>query len=88
MKSELEIIPGIGSSLAEDLQSIGIKTISDLKDKSPEKLYNKLCDKHHAKIDRCVLYAFRCAVYYSSHTKHDPEKLNWWNWKDETYKKR
>ena len=32
--------------------------------------------------DRCVLYAFRCAVYYASHTTHDPNLLKWWNWKD------
>lgn len=80
--SELENIPGIGRALAEDLQSIDIKKISDLKDKDPEALYAHLCIKQKTKLDRCVLYAFRCAVYYASNTKHNPEKLKWWNWKD------
>jgi hypothetical protein len=31
-----------------------------------------------------MLYTFRCAVYYASNTKHDSEKLKWWNWKDWT----
>ena len=32
--------------------------------------------------DRCLLYVFRCAVYYASAQKHEPEKLKWWNWKE------
>lgn len=31
--------------------------------------------------DRCLLYVFRCAVYYASRAKHDPEVLKWWNWR-------
>ena len=41
MKKQIDIltsIPGIGLSLAEDLQDIGIKRTSDLKGKDPEKL--------------------------------------------------
>jgi hypothetical protein len=34
-------------------------------------------------VDKCVLYAFRCAVYYSSNSRHDPERLKWWNWSGE-----
>jgi hypothetical protein len=30
----------------------------------------------------CVLYVFRCAVYYTSHEHHEPELLKWWSWKD------
>jgi len=30
-----------------------------------------------------VLYTFRCAVYYASNSNHDPEKLKWWNWKND-----
>ncbi|NJM89920.1 MAG: hypothetical protein HC847_25010 [Hydrococcus sp. RU_2_2] len=35
-------------------------------------------------IDRCVLYVFRCAVYYASNSVREPELLKWWNWKDKT----
>ena len=80
MKTELEEIPGIGPALARDLKSVGIEKISDLRGRDPQKLYDKLC-KLHGKQDRCVLYAFRCAVYYASGGK-DKEKLKWWNWKD------
>ena len=80
--NELLEIPGIGKSLAEDLMNIGIQKVSDLKNKNPEKLYQKLCRYEGVRLDPCVLYAFRCAVYYASNTRHDAELLKWWNWKD------
>jgi hypothetical protein len=80
----LQIIPGVGKSIAIDLWNIGIREVSDLKGRDPEELYR--LSNHHAGMvqDRCLLYAFRCAVYYAGTEikKQDPEKLKWWNWKD------
>lgn len=81
-KSELENIPSIGPSIANDLISMGITRVAQLKGRSPEGLFNKLRAMTGGYQDPCVLYSFRCAVYYASHTRHDPEKLKWWNWKD------
>ena len=78
----LQIIPGIGKSLERDLLLIGIKKVDDLKGKDPEKLYRKLEKVTGTHQDRCVLYTFRCAVYFASHSKHESEKLKWWNWSD------
>lgn len=79
---ELQSIPGVGKSIAEDLRSIGIKKVNDLRNRNPEALYDELCKRMGKPIDRCMLYVFRCAVYFASHKKHDPEKLKWWYWKD------
>lgn len=79
---DLESIPGIGPSMAADLRSIGIFKVSDLKGRDPEQLYRALEDRAGHHVDRCVLYAFRCAVYYASNDRYDPEKLKWWHWKD------
>jgi hypothetical protein len=79
---QLETIPSVGKSIAKDMRNIGIRSVDDLKGKNPEKLYKKLCDYKAAPVDRCVLYAFRCAVYFASNTEHDPRLLKWWNWKD------
>ena len=81
-RDELQVIPGVGPSIAADLRRLGIKQVSDLKKADPQKLYDRLCKITNAKQDRCVLYTFRCAVYYASRPVHDPEKLKWWNWKD------
>ncbi|MBT3816819.1 MAG: pathogenicity locus [Candidatus Magasanikbacteria bacterium] len=83
---ELQIIPGVGKSIAQDFINIGINSVSDLKDKDPEKLYKKLCNYAGKHVDRCMLYVCRSSVYFASHKKHDPEKLKWWNWKDEKVK--
>lgn len=79
---ELRIIPGVGKAVAEDLYLIGIKKVSDLKNANPDKLYAK----HNKRVgrieDRCLLYVFRCAVYFASKEEHHPDLLKWWNWKD------
>ncbi|MES2088205.1 MAG: helix-hairpin-helix domain-containing protein [Patescibacteria group bacterium] len=81
-----QIIPGVGKSIAEDLWNLGLRKVSDLKGKDPQKLYDKLCKIENAHVDRCMLYVFRCAVYFASNTRHDPEALKWWRWKDDIKK--
>ena len=78
----LMAIPGVGKSIAADLNGIGIYRVEELKDQDPEKLYRRLCEKQGTRLDSCVLYTMRCAVYYASNTAHDPERLKWWKWKD------
>ena len=79
---ELRQIPGIGPSLAGDLYSLGIRRIADLKRRSPERLYRRLERQTGEHQDRCVLYTFRCAVYYARTPKPAPRLLQWWNWMD------
>jgi hypothetical protein len=81
-RSELESVPGVGPSIAADLQGIGIRKVSQLKAADPQKLYDRVCRRTGVEQDRCLLYVFRCAVYYASRPVHEPEKLKWWNWKD------
>jgi len=81
--NDLQKIPGIGKKMEEDLRLLNIESVDDLNGNDPEFLYDKLCILKGYKVDRCVLYVFRCAVYYATEKKHDPEKLKWWNWKDE-----
>lgn len=80
--SELRSIPGIGPSMERDLLDLGIRCIGDLKGRDPELMYKSLCTMRNSDIDRCVLYVFRCAVYFAENKNHDPELLKWWNWKD------
>ena len=77
-------IPGVGKSIANDLLRIGITSVGDLKGKDPDDLYDKSNIVAGKVQDRCLLYVFRCAVYYAGTKpeKRNPEKLKWWNWKD------
>ncbi len=75
-------IPGVGKSIAHDLWALGLRSTSALKRQDPERLYERFCALEGKPVDRCLLYVFRCAVYYASNEKHDPKLLQWWNWKD------
>jgi hypothetical protein len=78
---KLQIIPGVGKSVSQDLYNIGIRKVSDLKGRDPQKLYDKSNKFEGTKQDRCLLYVFRCAVYFAEGGRN-PEQLKWWNWKD------
>ena len=82
IQSDLESAPGVGPSIARDLRDIGIHQLQDLRGADPETMYDNLCVLRGSHIDRCVLYVFRCAVYFADNSTHDPELLKWWNWKD------
>ena len=73
--SDLQKIPSIGPSLASDLMDIGYNKVSDLRGEDPEQMYSKLCALRGLHIDRCVLYAFRCAVYFAANYTHNPELI-------------
>jgi hypothetical protein len=81
-KTALEIIPGVGPSIAQDLVDLGFTAPAGLRGEHAELLYDRLCTLRGAHIDRCVLYVFRCAVYFCETQAPDPELLKWWNWKD------
>ena len=80
--ADLMRIPGVGKSIAQDLINIGYFRVADLAGESPEEMYLKLCVFRGGHVDRCVLYVFRCAVYFAGNSDPDPELLKWWNWKD------
>ena len=84
----VQSIPGVGPSIAADLHRLGIQDVADLRGRNPESLYAELCREVGRHVDRCVLYVFRCAVYFASESEHDPELLKWWNWKDPTAARR
>ncbi len=82
---DLRRIPGVGKSIAEDIYSIGYRSVNELAGADPEKLYDSLNRLTGNVQDRCVLYVFRCAVYFATEKEYDPELLKWWNWKNREY---
>ena len=81
----LQRIPSIGKACACDLWNIGIRKIEDLKDRNPKELYEQLNHVSGLRHDICMLYTFRCAVYFASTKGPQPEKLKWWYWKGKTF---
>jgi hypothetical protein len=79
---EFRTIPGVGKTIAQDLWNIGLRSLQDLKGENAQRLYDLLCAFQKTKVDRCMLYVFRCAIYFVTHETHDPALLQWWHWKD------
>ncbi|MFW6374319.1 MAG: helix-hairpin-helix domain-containing protein [Thermodesulfobacteriota bacterium] len=75
-------IPGVGEKIARDFYDMGFRSKSELVGQDPEDLYQRLNRLKGVTVDRCMLYVFRCAVYYVSTRHPDPEKCKWWHWKD------
>jgi hypothetical protein len=80
---DFQRIPGIGPSLADDLWLLGYRSVAELRAEDPEAMYQRLCELSGGHVDRCVLYVFRCAVYFASNDTRDPELLKWWMWSDQ-----
>jgi len=81
---DLKIIPGVGKSIKNDLNILGVYKVNDLKKRNPQEMYDTLCKISGTKIDKCILYVFICVIYFSNNPKGDPELLKWWYWKDRT----
>ncbi|MBK7149391.1 MAG: pathogenicity locus [Bacteroidetes bacterium] len=79
---ELMTIPAVGRTVADDLIQLGIKKVSDLKGLKAERLYSRSNRAAGLVQDKCLLYTFRCAIYFASNENHEPEKLLWYNWKE------
>lgn len=75
-------IPGVGKSIAVDFWELGLRSVDDLRGRDPETLYAAMEALAGCHVDRCMLYVFRCAVYFAETVDPDPERLKWWNWKD------
>jgi hypothetical protein len=81
VRDALQLLPGVGPSIAADLRSLGVKSVRDLARRDPERLYRQLCTATRQRQDPCVLYTFRCAVYAARTKSPRPALLKWWAWK-------
>lgn len=82
---QFRTIPGVGKACSLDFWNIGLRSISDLEGQNPKILYDRLNTLTGTTHDICMLYTFRCAVYFATEIDHDIEKLKWWYWKDKFY---
>jgi hypothetical protein len=82
---QFQTIPSIGKACSLDLWNMGYRSIAELKGKNPMELYERLNYVTGQTHDICMLYTFRCAVYFVTEKEHEIEKLNWWYWKNKSY---
>ena len=82
---QFQTIPGVGKACSLDFWNIGLRNVKELKGQNPGILYERLNLISGTTHDICMLYTFRCAVYFATEKTHDKEKLKWWYWKDKSY---
>ncbi len=80
--ADLQTIPGVGPKIAARIRELGYRSVENLRDQDPQRIYEQMCARQGGPLDRCVLYVLRCAVYYASHQTHRAGLLKWWSWKD------
>jgi hypothetical protein len=80
---EFQRLPGVGRSISKDIWDLGFRSLERLKSEDPEELYHRLCMLKGQKVDRCMLYVFRCIRYYLNENHPESQKLKWWYWKDQ-----
>lgn len=73
---ELEQLPNIGPSLAQDLRSIGIATPAALREADGFQLYRQLCEASGARQDPCVLDTFLAITDFMRGAAPAP----WWTY--------
>ena len=76
--SVLRNVPGIGAKKEQELIALGYDSLSKLKDADPDELYTQACLLQNEHLDKCVLYAFRCAVAFAKDPSPNPDNYRWW----------
>ena len=86
--SDLRNVPGIGAKKEQELIALGYDSLSKLKDADPDELYTRACLMQNEQLDKCVLYAFRCAVAFAKDPAPNPNEYRWWYFTDDKKKER
>ena len=86
--SDLRKVPGVGPKYEKEFMDLGYDSLESLKNADPDELYFDACVKHNFRLEKCILYVFRCAVAYAKDPDPDPEEYRWWYYCDEEDKKK
>lgn len=71
-------VPGIGAKKAALLERLGHEDLASLRGTNADDLYEKAQLQEGRPLDKCVLYAFRCAVAYVQDPHPNPDENRWW----------
>jgi hypothetical protein len=77
---ELRDLVSIGPAMLRDFDLLGIASVAQLSRRSPEKLYEKLCQITGQPQDICCLDVFRAAVAQARNPLLPLEQRQWWYW--------
>jgi nucleotidyltransferase/DNA polymerase involved in DNA repair len=77
---QLRDLVSVGPAMLRDFELLGVRTVSQLARRNPEKLYEKLCALTGQAQDICCLDVFRAAVEQAKDPNLPAEQCDWWHW--------
>lgn len=76
----LEDLVSVGPAMLEDFELLGIESVSQLRRRSPQRMYRDLCRMRGQRIDPCCLDVFVAAVAQAKDPDLPVEQRQWWYW--------
>ena len=76
----LKDLVSIGPAALADFERLGIKDVSELRNKNARVLYDELCAQSGVRHDPCVEDVFQCAIEQAKNPKLERQKANWFYW--------
>lgn len=77
---QLKDLVSIGPAMLEDFELLGVQTVTQLRRRSPERMYRELCRIKRQRIDLCCLDTFVAAVAQARDPELPIEQRQWWYW--------
>ena len=77
---ELKDLVSIGPAMLEDFELLGVRSVAQLRRRSPERMYRQLCRIRKQVIDPCCLDTFMAAVAQAKDPSLPTEQRRWWYW--------
>ncbi len=77
---KLRDLVSVGPAMLEDFALLGITSVSQLRRRSPQRMYRELCGLRGQRIDPCCLDVFTAAVAQAKNPRLPPEQCQWWYW--------
>jgi Pathogenicity locus len=70
----------VGPAVLRDFEILGVRSVSQLARRNPERLYESLCRVAPQHPDICCLDVFRAAVAQARDPQLPVEQCPWWFW--------
>jgi hypothetical protein len=77
---QLKDLVSVGPAMLEDFELLGIKTVAQLRRRSPQRMYRNLSRLRRQRIDLCCLDVFASAVAQAKDPYLPIEQRQWWYW--------
>jgi hypothetical protein len=76
----LEDLVSVGPAMLKDFELLGIESLSQLRRRSPQRMYRDLCRIRGQRIDPCCVDVFVAAVAQAKDPHLPVEQRQWWYW--------